>query len=735
MKLTHGLAALAVLASSIALGGAAHAAPTTNPTTQPSNLVPEPTVADLPTTTQVAPSGGGIPTGTLSRVEVTSDLDVARDQISPPLGATVYTIGPDQIQRVPQGENAPFQQVLLRAPGVVEDSFGQVHVRGEHANLTYRVNGVILPEPLNGFGQELDTRLIDSVSLIDGSLPAQFGFRTAGIVDVTTKSGLSLQGSELSIYGGSNSTLQPSFETGGARGKWDYFFTGSYTQNNLGIENPTPSRTAFHDNTEQSKLFGYMSYHLDQTSRISLLLNGSYANFQIPNTPGAAQAFALNGVPNADSQNINENQNEQNYYSVLSYQKSLDNFSMQASAFFNYGQIHFTPDPVGDLIFQGVAGDVLNSFTVEGVQLDSSYILNDQHTLRGGMIASYTVERANTNTAVFPVDATGAQTSDVPFSIVDDSRNHALSAGIYLQDEWRINPALTLNYGARFDDFSANFDHESQFSPRANLVWKVDDATTAHVGYARYFVPPPVQYVSPGTIARFANTTNAPANTLDDPPKVERSNYFDVGVSHQFSKALGVNIDGYYKEARNLVDLGQFGAAVILSPFNYRQGHVYGADIGSTYTQGDFSAFGNFGWVLTGGRDIDSQQFLIGSDRLAFIQNHFIKLDHESEFTASAGTSYKVTRNDLVYADILYGSGLRAGFANQLQEPYYYPVNVGFEHIFHSGGQHDNLVKFRFDIVNLFDQSYQLRNGTGIGVGAPQYGQRRAFLFGLAYDF
>ena len=71
---------------------------------------------------------------------------------------------------------------------MVQDSFGQVHVRGEHNNLTYRVNGILLPEGLNGFGQELDTRLIQSVTLIDGTLPAEFGFRTAGIVDVTTKS-------------------------------------------------------------------------------------------------------------------------------------------------------------------------------------------------------------------------------------------------------------------------------------------------------------------------------------------------------------------------------------------------------------------------------------------------------------------------------------------------------------------------------------------------------------------
>ena len=90
-----------------------------------------------------------------------------------------------------QGGNAPFNQVILRAPGVAQDSAanGDLHVRGEHANLQYRINDVLLPEGITGFGLELDPRFVDSMQLITGSLPAQYGFRTAGIVDIHTKSG------------------------------------------------------------------------------------------------------------------------------------------------------------------------------------------------------------------------------------------------------------------------------------------------------------------------------------------------------------------------------------------------------------------------------------------------------------------------------------------------------------------------------------------------------------------
>jgi len=705
------------------IAAAAVAGPTTNPSTEPS----------------IAPATA--PAGELPNVVVTSDLDQAREQIAPSLGAVTYQIGPTQIQNTPQAEDAPFQQVLLRAPGVVEDSFGQEHVRGEHANLTYRVNGVILPEALSGFGQELDTRLIDSVTLIDGSLPAQFGFHTAGIVDVITKSGASLDHNDISMYGGSFDTAEPSAEFGGTAGKWDYFTTFDYKHDNMGIENPTSSSHAIHDDTNQERSFTYLSYHIDDTSRVSILANASYADFQIPDVPDATPAFILPGSTFDNPAKIDETQNEQNYYTVVSYQKSVDDLSFQASVFSRYGQIHFEPDPTGDLIFQGVAGEVLNNFLTNGLQIDSSYILNDDHTLRFGLIGDYTAESLNTNTLAFPGGYDAATGMDFqnpgssPEYISDNAGNEAVTAGVYGQDEWHINRALTLNYGARFDTFNANFDNENQLSPRVNLVYKIDDATTYHAGYSRYFVTPPLQNVSQDTVNKFINTSNATGTTADDPTKVERSNYYDAGISRQITKNWFINADGFYKSSRNLIDEGQFGAAVIETPFNYRRGYVYGAELSSTYKYDGFSAFGNFSWVETRATDINSQQFTIAPNELQYISNHYIRLDHEGNYTASGGISYDITRDDRVSTDFLYGSGLRAGFANDEKEPQYIPVNVGYQHTFHVNSSGKDLVRFRFGVTNVFDEEYQLRSGSGIGVGAPQYGQRRGFFAGLDYEF
>src|SRR6202171_6201678 len=77
-------------------------------------------------------------TAETERVVVQSEeLDISREQIVPSLGATRYTVGPDRLNSQAQGENASFNQTILRFPGVAQDSFGQLHVRGEHANLQY----------------------------------------------------------------------------------------------------------------------------------------------------------------------------------------------------------------------------------------------------------------------------------------------------------------------------------------------------------------------------------------------------------------------------------------------------------------------------------------------------------------------------------------------------------------------------------------------------------------------
>ena len=305
--------------------------------------------------------------------------------------------------------------------------------------------------------------------------------------------------------------------------------------------------------------------------------------------------------------------------------------------------------------------------------------------------------------------------------------------GVYVQDELKLTSKWTVNFGVRYDRV-AEYVHEGQASPRINTVFQLFPDTTLHAGYSRYFTPPPLEVVQATGINQTLGTTNAPEVTRNAPDKSERSNYFDAGATQTVFKNLQLGIDGYYKRAVQQIDEGQFGTAIIESPFDYRYGEVYGLEGTLTYVKDGFEAYANAAYSSAHGKKIDSSQFLFGADELAYIDKHSIYLDHDQTVTISAGMSYNYKPQDArLYADMLYGSGLREDFANTGKLPAYYTFNIGFEKGFRI--PHVGQAKARFDVVNLLDRVYELRDGSGVGVGAPQFGQRRGIYGGISIDF
>lgn len=657
-------------------------------------------------------------------------FDEVRRSIVAPVGTSPFEISHQAIEALPQGTNGSLDKVLLQAPGVSQDSAasGELHVRNEHANLQYRINGIALPDGVGGFGQILDTALIGNVSLITGALPAQFGLRTAGVIDIQTKTDAFNNSGSVSVYGGSRQTITPAYEYGGTVGQTQYFVTGRYFGSSLGLENPTSAANAIHDNTQQGKGFAYLSTVIDDSTRLSFIGGTSVSQYQIPNNPGQTPAFTAFGASDFNSAFLNENQTEVNQFGVVSLQKSINGFDLQLSAFSRYSSIHFRPDTVGDLVFNGVASDVDRRSIANGIQGDGSYRLSDTHTLRGGFAITGEKAMVNNTSMLLPLDGNGDPV-DSPFGVMDSSAKLGWLFSTYIQDEWKINNQLTLNTGLRFDQMEA-YTSANQFSPRVSLTYKPFDSTTFHAGYARNFTPPPLVLAAPTNLALVANTTQQPAVQLNDPVLPERSNVFDVGVVQKILPGLEVGIDAYYKSARDLLDDGQFGAAYVLTAFNYAKADNVGVEFKTSYTEGNFRVYGNFAWARQLATNVVSNQYLFDPDELAYIANHSVYTDHAQLWTASAGASY-LWNGTRFSASMIYGSGLRAGFANTESLPSYTQVNLGLSHDFYLAGP-TKPTTVRFDVVNAFDTIYQIRDGSGIGVFAPQYGPRRGFYIGIS---
>jgi outer membrane receptor protein involved in Fe transport len=673
-------------------------------------------------------------------------FDEARRVILAPIGTVPYELSHQAIEALPQGANTTLDKVLLQTPGVSQDSAasGELHVRNEHGNVQIRINGIQLPDGVGAFGQIIDTGIVGRLSLITGALPAQYGLRTAGVLDIQTKADVFNNTGSVSLYGGSHGTITPSFEYGGTAGQTQYFVSGRYFMSNLGIENPTPANEAIHDHTSQEKGFLYLSTVLDPTSRLTFISGVSNANYQIPNNPGQPSNNVAFGLSSFDSAQLNERQNELSQFNVVAYQKSIDNIDLQLSYFNRYNQLHFRPDPIGDVIINGVASDVYRQSFINGIQEDTAWRIGYAHTLRFGFTVSAERSLVTSISTVLPVDpATGNQFDPAtgvpfgpPFTVFDSNSKTGWLLGTYVQDEWKITNNFTLNAGLRFDQMF-QFVDANQLSPRASLTWKPFESTTFHAGYARNFTPPPQVVAAPVNLALVTPptaplNTQTPAISQNDPVLPERSDVFDVGVVQKVLPIPGleIGIDAYYKIARDLLDDGQFGAAYVLSGFNYDRGKNVGVELTSTYSNGNFRAYANLAAAKQMGTNIVSNQYLFDPDRFAFIANNFVFTDHTQLWTASAGASY-LWDGTRFSASMIFGSGLRSGFANTDHVPAYTQVNVGVSHEYLLPGW-TKPTTLRFDVVNLFDKIYEIRDGSGIGVFAPQFGPRRGFFVGIS---
>ena len=342
------------------------------------------------------------------------------------------------------------------------------------------------------------------------------------------------------------------------------------------------------------------------------------------------------------------------------------------------------PDPIGDLIYNGVASDTLRSNSASGLQLDGSYKLNaEPHAARRPGATRASSRAATTRVGVFPTDDEGAQTATDAVTIVDNSSKTGKLYSLYLQDEWHITAPLTLNYGLRYDKVDA-FTDEHQWSPRVNLSYKLAEDTALHAGYSRYFTPPPQELAAQSSIDLYANTSNAPA--IGAVGQRQGRAHQLLRRRHQPPGQRQADPDGrrllqahQQPDRRRPVRPGADPVAVQL-----REGLCARAwNCLPCTADKHWGGYLNLATQKAMGSNIVSGQSLFDPDELAYIANHYIYLDHDQKFTFSGGAHYHFGDSQ-VSTDLLYGSGLRrprtAAPPIPATLPSYTTMNFAFTH-------------------------------------------------------
>jgi outer membrane cobalamin receptor len=670
-------------------------------------------------------------------------LDAARANVEPDLGASTYSLANEAVEARPGGETTSINEVLLQVPGVQQDGSGQLHVRQSQGDLQYRINNVIIPEGVSDLGESISARVADRVELVTGALPAQYGFQAGGVVNITTKNGVYLSGGQAELYGGGEGEIEPAFEYGTSLGAANVFVSGSFLRNRAGSASRDGSADPNHDRTDQVDGFAFIDRPLDADTRVSLILSLSDDRFQDPNLRGQLippvpptatyqGPLSVDGVSAYPSEGLGDDHREATRFGIASLIHTAGPYTVQASAFVRQSVADNAADGIGDLLYKGMG---LASFTRDlayGLQVEGVYEAGKAHTLRAGLVASADTLASGATTRVLAVDAQGRETSDIPETLSDAARQQTSKTSAFVQDEWRLTGSLTFNTGLRLDAVSGP-RRETALSPRWSAVWKPLSGTTLHLGYARYFLPAPAEDAE-ASIADLIGTTGAAPGVRADALRSERDDYFDVGAQQVFGK-LTLSIDAYWRAASDLIAEGWFGPAYVPHAFNYAAARLRGVELGATYAAGPVSAWANVAAAQSEGRGVVSNQAYFTTAQLADL-GAWRPLAQDQAVVASAGGSYK--RGALrLSGQVLFGSGLPRTAPGLLVNGAHLPPNVqaDFAVVYTVGQGGKRPLDLRIDLINAFDARYQLRDGAGLGDGAPQWGARRGVFVGLEQSF
>jgi outer membrane cobalamin receptor len=670
-------------------------------------------------------------------------LDAARAAIAPDLGASTYSISNRLVELRPGGEAASLGQVLLQAPGVTLTPSGQLAVRGQ-TSLQYRINNVIIPEGFTDLSESLSARMEQSIDLITGALPAQYGLQVGGVVNITTQNGVFQQGGQAQLYGGGDAEIEPAIEYSTVIAGTNIYTSGSFLHSNVGLPALDGSAKPRHDRTDQWEGFGYFDHALNDRARLSLIVGATAERFQLPHIDGqdattqaSTTAFLrplnANGTTFYSSDALGGEERDNGQYAILSYLYAGDRLSFQASVFSHASSYRLDPDVTGSLLFTGLSQAMRDRELTTGVQIEGAYKLTAAHTIRAGIVGSTSRQDSDIVSTVLPVDRSGHQTSTTPLILLSRLADSTRLLSAFAEDEWKLATQLTLNTGLRFDHVQGA-TRGDKISPRVNLVWAGAGGTTVHAGYARYFLPPQ-DNDGAGRTLRLAGTTGAPQGADNNALRAETDDYYDLGIQKKVSK-LTLGADAYWRRALNLLGEAPIGQSLLQQTFNYRSGRLRGIEMTANYAAGPVTVWSNVALARAEGCGLVSAQYGFTPRDQAYVNGHCIVTSNDQRATVSGGASYQIGGLHLS-GDILRGSGMprtdAGGDPNGARMPAYSEINLSA--LYRVTGLGGKPVDLKLDLVNAFDARYALTDGTAFGGGAPNWGVRRGIFIGAEQNF
>lgn len=360
-----------------------------------------------------------------------------------------YSVSRKDIEALPRGNNNELHDVLLTIPSATYGSLKQVHIRQDHANLQLRIDGVPIPDTVSStFSDVISPRSWERADIVLGGMEANVGNKAAALIDITTKSGTKPGFGSLQLFGGSNQTVNPSFEYGGTVGeKIRYYILNSHTATNRGIEPPTLGHSIFHGQSERNQTMFRGDYQHDNTNNFTVLFLNSVAKYQIPTMPGQQQNATIAGLLPAGfaavpSERVDENQYEQNQYTHLVWRHDVSsNQFFSLAGYFRHTRATFKTDPLNVLAYVPDEAEPFSAGSQDrtaysgGLRLDYTYVQSSEHVIKTGFQLDRTQAVNKTRLSTFQDDGAGNPTGGV-IGLNADNRLIGYRQEVWIQDQW-----------------------------------------------------------------------------------------------------------------------------------------------------------------------------------------------------------------------------------------------------------------------------------------------------------
>jgi len=546
---------------------------------------------------------------------------------------------------------ATSQIVQQAIAGAARAPTGEVHIRGQHAEYSYYVDGIPVPPGISGSLNELfDPSIVNGIDFQTGSWDAEYGGRNAAIVNVTTRIPAGGFHATVSGYGGNYAANGQTITASGHSGQFGLFFAGTRTATDMRREPVVADTDAsgnitgvenFANHGEDLYGFGKIQYTPTDHDVLNLDLNWSRTNTQTPFDSSA-------GV-------INDNERDLNGFVNLGYTHSVNAGPRQgsqlfAAGFYRHGTLNYVPGANDDPTFS-FAGDTTlysikeaRSFNVIGAKVDYLYVVQEHLSFKFGTLVSAT--SGNEDFSSFNASGSG------PASLSGLSGH---DIGLYAQTKYLPTERVELRFGVRGDwhtypDSAGGATTASQISPRIRLSFFPSPATTLWVYYGRQFMPTNTEDL------RNITSASQGGAILGATTNPERDDFYEVGLTHRFHGGVVAKLSGYHKKSSPGVDDTQVPGTAITTDVNIEQVRITGIEgVLEVDPHGPFSGYLNlalnhaYGYgAVTGG------YFAVTPPAQPF------DLDHDQRLSSVIGVSYGA-HNMLVTATGIYGSGLTNG--------------------------------------------------------------------------